>query len=199
MDTHRGRRTRRARAVGVGVALTLAVAGCSWTTVDDSASGGMRPVPTVPTVPAPGEEVVVETAAVPVPVTTEVVGDPRPDPDSAETLPPLPEMPEFDTCVRLADHEVAERFGTATGVGIATAESIVDGGCRFSAGGGVVEVHYLSEDLLESDWFRRDGIEPVGDVIADAVGIAAFTSPSSDEGVGYTIALVSRRQGAVIA
>ena len=53
--------------------------------------------------------------------------------------------------------------------------------------------------MIESDWFRRDAIEPVGDVLADAVGIAVFVAPGSDSDAGYTIALVSRREGAVIA
>ncbi len=63
----------------------------------------------------------------------------------------------------------------------------------------MAEVHYLSEDVIGSDWFRRDGIEPVGDVGADAVGIAVFAAPGADSEAGYTIAVVSRREGAVIA
>lgn len=159
----------------------------------------MRPVPTVPATLAPGLE---GTVAPEIPVgsvTTEVVGDPRPDPDSDVELPPLPEALPFDACVRLGEYQVAEQFGAAAGAGVAAAELIDDGVCRFSAGSGVAEIHYVSEDAIESDWFRRDSIEPVGDVTADAVGIAQFLAPGSDSGAGYTIALVSRREGAVIA
>jgi hypothetical protein len=63
----------------------------------------------------------------------------------------------------------------------------------------VAEIHYLSEDVMGSDWFRRDDIEPVGDVGADAVGLAVFVVPGGASEAGYTIALVSRRQGAVVA
>jgi len=128
-----------------------------------------------------------------------VVGDPRPDPDIEVELPPLPDVADFDACVRLGDFQVAEQFAAATGVAGATAEPLDDRGCRFTAGSGVAEIHYLSEDVIAADWFRRDGIEPVGDVAADAVGIAAFVAPGSDSDSGYTIALVSRREGAVIA
>jgi hypothetical protein len=175
------------------------VAGCSWSSLDDSPASGMRPVPTVPPTPAPGEEVAVAPEPQTGPGTTEVVGDPRPDPERATTLPPLPEAPVVEACTRLIDFQVAEQIGAAVGGVPATAESIGDAVCRFTAGAGVAEVHYVSEDVIESDWFRRDGIEPVGDVLADAVGIAAFVAPGSDSDVGYTIAFVSRREGAVIA
>ncbi len=175
------------------------VAGCSWSRLDESSTGGMRPVPTVPPAPAPGEEVSAAPAAPSGPVTTEVVGDPRPDPDSEVSLPPLPEAPAFDACERLGEYQIAERFAEALGAASATAEAVGDGGCRFMSGAGVVEIHYVSEDIIESDWFRRDGIEPVGDVSADAVGIAMFAAPGADSESGYTIALVSRREGAVIA
>ena len=133
------------------------------------------------------------------PVTTELVGDPRPDPDSSVTLPPLPEIPAFDACERLGDLQAAEQLAEAVGAASATADAVGDGGCRFTAGSGVAEIHYVSDDVIESDWFRREGIEPVGDVSADAVGIAVFAAPGTDSGAGYTIALVSRREGAVIA
>ena len=159
----------------------------------------MRPVPTAPPALAPGETFAVAPENPTGSVTTEVVGDPRPDPDSDVTRPPLPEALPFDACVRLGEYQVAEQFGAATGSGVASVELIDDGACRFAAGTGVVEIHYVSEDIIESDWFRRDAIEPVGEVTADAVGIAEFLAPGSDSGAGYTVALVSRREGAVIA
>jgi hypothetical protein len=193
------RRTARIGARVAAVVVSFGVlAGCSWSRLDESSSGEMRPVPTVPSTLAPGDEVAVAPEN-PGSVTTEVVGDPRPDPDSGATLPPLPEALPFDACVRLAEYQVAEQFGAAAGVGVASAELIDDGACRFTAGSGVAEIHYVSEDVIESDWFRRDAIEPVGDVTSDAVGIAEFLAPGSESGTGYTIALVSRREGAVIA
>ena len=193
------RRARSASVLAITLTLGVAVAGCSWNRLDESSPGEMRPVPTVPPTAAPGEEVAVAPVDPIVPVTTEVVGDPRPDPDIEVELPPLPDVADFDACVRLGDFQVAEQFAAAAGGGEATAESLDDRGCRFTAGSGVAEIHYLSEDVIAADWFRRDGIEPVGDVAADAVGIAAFIAPGSDSGSGYTIALVSRREGAVVA
>jgi hypothetical protein len=184
-------------AVAVMVSFGVVVAGCSWSRLEESPTGEMRPVPTVPASVAPGEDV-----AVPVPtgpVATEVIGDPRPDPDSDVTLPPLPEAAPFDPCVRLAEYQVAEQFGAGGGVGAASSEVIDDGACRFTAGSGVAEIHYVPEEVIESDWFGRDAIEPVGEVAADAVGIAEFLAPGSDAAAGYTIALISRREGAVIA
>lgn len=152
----------------------------------------MRPVPTVPATLASGE-IVVDPPSPIGSVTTEVLGDPRPDPDRDTPLPPLPEAVPFDACVRLGEYQVGDEFGAAS------VELIGDGACRFTAGSGVAEVHYVSEDVIESEWFRRDAIEPVGDVTADAVGLAEFVPPGSDPNDGYTIALVSRREGAVIA
>lgn len=92
--------------VGVLVALVLGLVGCGWFRAegDDrsnapiTAADEMRPVPTVADVPAtlaplgPGETPV-----------TEVVGDPQPDPESPDTLPPLPESPVVNACQRLDD------------------------------------------------------------------------------------------------
>ena len=195
----RRRSARIGAQVAAGVVAFTVLAGCSWSRLDESSSGEMRPVPTIPPTLAPGEEVAVAPENPSESVPAEEVGDPRPDPDSPAALPPLPEAPPFDACVRLGEYQVAEQFGAAADTGVATAELIDDGACRFTAGASVAEIHYVTEDVIESDWFGRDAIEPVGDVSADAVGIAEFLAPGSDSGTGYTIALVSRREGAVIA
>jgi hypothetical protein len=200
MAAHRRRTPRSATgALAVTLLLGALVAGCSWSSLEESSSAEMRPVPTVPPTSAPGEEIVVAPEVSSEPVTTDVVGDPRPDPDSDVTLPPLPDVPVVDPCTRLVDVQVAEQLGAALGTGVATVEPIGDTVCRFTAGAGVAEVHFLPETVIESEWFRRNGIEPLGDVTADSIGIAEFAAPGSDVGAGYTIALVSRRQGAVVA
>jgi hypothetical protein len=186
----------------LAVALSLVlVAGCSWSRLDDdSSSGDMRPVPTVASsgaLSAPGGAAAATPDGPSGPMTTEVVGDPRPDPDSGVTLPPLPDVPIVAACTRLGELGAAEEFGT--GAAPATTEALGELGCRFVTGSAVAEVHYLSEGTVESDWFRRNAIEPLGDVSGDAVGIAVFSAPGSDGAAGYTIALVSRREGAVIA
>ncbi len=197
-----GQRRSASRVSGallaLAVSLGVAASGCSWSRLDESApttvADGMRPVPTVPGPTAPGQEVALDPGT----VTTELVGDPQPNPDSADTLPPLPDAPVVNACKRLREYATAKQFGAAVGAE-ATAESIWDEACRFTAGAGVAEIHYVAEGAVESDWFKRDGIEPVGDVAADAVGIAMYAPPGSETGDGYTIALVSRREGAVVA
>jgi hypothetical protein len=183
------------------MAVVMAVAVLAVACSSDSPAttvGEMRPVPTVPPTPAPGDEIAATVPAPTGPVTTELVGDPRPDPDSQATLPPLPELPAFDACARLVEFGVADQLAGSTG-GAPVTEAVGERGCRLAAGAAVAEIHYLSEDVLGSDWFRRDDIEPVGDVGADAVGLAVFVVPGGASEAGYTIALVSRRQGAVVA
>jgi hypothetical protein len=199
---------RGVSTLGVGLLLLVVVAaGCGWFRSDDVSSKSattlgdeMRPVPTVP---AAGDTVAEDGAEVP-PV-TELVGDPQPNPDSGDPLPPLPDAPVVNACERLNELATADVIGTAVGSQVEV-ESIWDQACRFTAnaagsGGGdvVVEIHYVPEAAVDSDWFRRDAIEPVGAVTADAVGIAEFAPPGSDPADGYTIALISRRQGAVVA
>ena len=60
-------------------------------------------------------------------------------------------------------------------------------------------MHFIPEAAVLDDWYRREGIEPVGDVSGDAVGLGEFSAPGSDSSPGYTIALVSARQGVIIA
>lgn len=199
---------RRVSTLGIGLLLLVVVAaGCGWFRSDDVASKSattladeMRPVPTVPV----AGDTVADSGAEAPPV-TELVGDPQPDPDSRDTLPPLPDAPVVNACDRLDELATADVIGTAIGSRVEV-ESIWDQACRFTtdaagSGGGdvVAEVHYVPEAAVESDWFRRDGIEPVGAVTADAVGIAEFAPPGSDPADGYTIALISRRQGIVVA
>ncbi len=169
----------------------------------------MRPVPTVASPDdsgaASGPAGAATTTMLPVadeealaPPVTELVGDPQPDPDSPLTLPPLPEQPVVDTCDRSNELAIADTFGASVG-GPVEVESISTEACRLTAGDAVVEVHYVSESTVESDWFERSGIQPVGAVSGDAVGIAEFVPPGSEPSNGYTIALVSRRQGAIVA
>jgi hypothetical protein len=184
--------------------LVVVAAGCGWFRSDDVSSKSattladeMRPVPTVPV----AGDTAADNAA-DVPPVTELVGDPQPDPDSRDTLPPLPDAPVVNACDRLDELATADAIGTAIGSPV-DVEAIWDQACRFTARSGgadvVAEVHYVPEAAVESDWFRRDAIEPVGAVTADAVGIAEFVPPGSDPADGYTIALISRRQGAVVA
>ena len=169
----------------------------------------MRPVPTVavsdPSGAASGPVGAATTTILPVtdeealaPPVTELIGDPQPDPDSPVTLPPLPAQPVIDACDRLNELATADTIGASVGERVVV-ESIADDACRFTAGDAVAEVHYVSEATVESDWFERSGIQPVGAVTGDAVGVAGFVPPGSESAGGYTIALVSRRHGAIIA
>jgi hypothetical protein len=162
----------------------------------------MRPVPTVAALDPSGASTttilpVADDEAVAPPV-TELVGDPQPDPDSPVTLPPLPEQPVTNTCDRLNELAIVDTIGASAG-GQITVGSIGDEACRFTAGDAVVEVHFVSESTVESDWFERSGIQPVGAVSGDAVGVAEFAPPGSEPAEGYTIALISRRQGVIVA
>lgn len=173
-------------------------------------SDGMRPVPTVPATDTdvaasgvdPDESIDPDASgdpdAVSTPPVTDDLLDPRPDPDTPDVLPPLPESPVVDACIRMAELAAAESIAAAVGAPTAV-ESVDERTCRFTAGSTIAEVHFVTESTVETDWFRRDRIEPVGAVSADAVGIAEFLAPGSDPAPGYTIALLSRRQGAVIA
>lgn len=196
---------RRIAAAALVAPLALAVSGCGWLRSDETSfvvttttvADQMRPVPTIPAeggaapVAAPVGEVME-------PPSTELVGDPQPDPESRDTLPALPGAPVVDACVRLGELATADAIGAAVGVQVAV-ESIGDQACRFASGAVTAEVHYLPEGVIESDWFRRAGIQPVGAVTGDAVGLARFQPPGSASRAGYTIAMVSRREGAVIA
>jgi hypothetical protein len=207
---------RNRTAVGVIVVMIMAgVVGCSWIGGDSQGEapeptleGGMRTVPTVPTsasVDTPGAEVTngaeeaaaIDPADTGVP-TTVYVGDVAGG--DSETLPPPETIPGQtpQACVRLADYAAADLVGVAGGAPAAT-ESIWDGACRMTAGAVVAEVHYVPEATVLDDWYRREGIEPVGEIGGDAVGLDGFLAPGSDPTDGFTIALVNARQGVVVA
>ena len=212
---------RRNRAIVAVMAAVLSVGtlGCSWITHDSDAQapeptleGGMRTVPTVPPSTLPGDDVEATDASggaaagadtddidAGIPPTTVYVGDVAVDP-GVNSLPPPETVPGQvpEACVRLGAVGAAELVGTAAGSPAVT-ESIWDGACRITAGPIVAEVHFVSEKSVNDDWFRRDGIEPAGDVGSDVVGIAEFEAPGSDATDGYTFALVSAREGAIIA
>ncbi len=212
-----GRVPRRHRtAVGViVVALVVGAVGCSWIGGDSEGEapqptleGGMRTVPTVPpSVPidsvvgessTPGEEGAAGESADTTTPTTVYVGDVAGG--DSEALPPPETIPGQtpEACVRLADYAVADLVGVAGGT-TAITESIWDGACRMTAGPVVAEVHYVSESTVLDDWYRREGIEPVGEIGGDAVGLDGFLAPGSDPTDGFTIALVNARQGVIVA
>lgn len=208
----------RVTSVLTVVACAAVLSNCSWSRLDDESavaaptttvSDEMRSVPTV-TVPGPvpsADAAGEVAAAVPgqdpgAPPTTALVGDPKPNVDSRATLPPLPESPVVDGCTRLA--EVAAADAVTAGAGSpAVVDSIGDSACRFTAAGVagdvVVEVHYVAETTVSSEWFRREGIEPVGELGGDAVGVTSFAPPGSGSGEGFTIAMINRREGAIVA
>jgi hypothetical protein len=196
-------------------ALVVGVVGCSWIGGDSAGEapeptleGGMRTVPTVPTsvsaesVAAEGTGGAAEAAAIdPVDTgvpTTIYVGDVAGG--DSEALPPPETIPGQtpEACVRLADYAVADLVGVAGGAPAVT-EAIWDGACRMTAGAVVAEVHYVPEATVLDDWYRREGIEPVGEIGGDAVGLDGFLAPGSDPTDGFTIALVNARQGVIVA
>lgn len=193
--------------VATGCACTLALSNCSWNQLDEGAqvttttiSDEMRSVPTVPG-SAPSDQDPTLVASDPdsgVPPTTALIGDPKPNVDSQATLPPLPGSSPVEGCARLADVAAADAVTAAAGA-TATAEKVDTSVCRFAAGGVVAEIHYVSETTVSPEWFGREGIEPVGEVGGDAVGLASYLAPGSASGDGYTIAMITRRQGAIIA
>lgn len=197
----------------VAAVCVVALAGCSWGRLDESSGVSTTTIPdemrSVPTVPdpasTPAAESVVDDAATVMeaadagaPPTTALIGDPRPNPDSTATLPPLPDAPVVDACSRLAEYSASEIVGAAAGTAV-VGESMSQDACRFTGGATVAEIHFLPEATVMADWFRRDAIEPVGEVGGDVVGLLAFVPPGSSPSEGYTLALVSRRQGAVVA
>ena len=133
--------------------------------------------------------------------TTDLVGDPQPSPDATVPAPlPPPEgaAPPPEACVILADFGVLDRVSSVSGSN-ATEDRLDAQACRYVAGAVTVEVYFLPASVIRDDWYRRAGIEPVGEVGGDAVGFGSFVTPSGASGSGYTIAISGGGGGAVVA
>lgn len=180
--------------------------------------GATRPVPTVPPSTVEGQvdagDGVVDASPTiaPVPIdpnapttsvvapTTDLVGDPQPNPDTTSAPPPPPPTAadDPDACDRLADFDIvtviADSGGAAT-----SPDLVADEVCRYSAGTFVAEVHFMSVAEIRDDWFAREGIEPVGEVGSDAVGFGSFIPPGSPSSAGYTVAVEGGSRGVVVA
>jgi hypothetical protein len=206
--------------VGAVAALWLVASSCSrggdaTPVVADAAAASsmpevMRSVPTLP----PETTIVAEDsstiAAAPVdpnapivtvaPPTTDLIGDPQPSPNATRSAAPISDgaAPLPDACTRLAsfgiEQIVVERSGQ-----VAQSELTPDGACRITSGDLVTEIAFVSLDAFRTDWSRRDGIEPVGDVGGEAVGLASFQTPSGGSGAGFTIAIAGGDEGVVVA
>lgn len=200
-----------ARTLGVAVVAVLGFtgAGCSWgddgvsATRSQQAGDGqvaaeMRPVPTTPSPDDTATDPIADDAEDLGPPVTEVLGDPQPDPDDPEQRPPLPPSPPVDPCERAGDAGVVDAMVAATAVTVAPS-TIGDRVCRFAGLRVIAEIHFVPEGDIEGDWFRREGIEPVGEVGGDVVGVDGFVPPGSTPADGYTIALVERREGVIVA
>ncbi len=171
------------------------IAGQTGTT----APGVVNASPTiVPEPPAPADPN--GPATTPAPPTTELVGDPQPIPATTKPPPPPTVAPPPPACDRLAVFDVAGAVTSATGTA-ASAESVSDSTCRYTAGPVVVEVYFVTQAAVRDDWFQRTGVEPVGEVSGDAVGLRSFQPPpgSGSAGDGYTIATIGGRDGVIVA
>lgn len=138
-----------------------------------------------------------QPATTPAPPTTELVGDPQPSPDTTQPPPPPTVAPPPDPCDRLADFGVEAVVVDAAGTAVATTSDDVS--CRYEGNGVVVEVYFVPVQDVRDDWYRRDGIEPVGEVGGDAVGLQGFITPDGPGGDGYTIAIAGGRDGLIVA
>ncbi len=186
-------------------------------------AGETRPVPTVPPSTLPGEVTTVagtepgvvdaSPTIAPAPVdpnapttsvvapTTDLVGDPQPNPDTTGAPPPPPPptaADDPDACERLADFDIVGVIADTASVAT-TGELVADEVCRYAAGAFVAEVHFVPAAEIRDDWNKRDGIEPVGEVASDAVGFGSFIPPGSPPGAGYTIALEGGSLGVIVA
>lgn len=152
--------------------------------------------------PAPPPSVDPGQPAEPVPPpSTDLVGDPQPTPDSTNPPPPPPPagapLPD-PACERLVPFDIEAVITEQTGQDT-SGEQMSPPFCRYASGPIVVEVHFLSAQIVRDDWYLRDGIEPVGEVSGDAVGFSNFVTPDGGGGAGYTIAIVGGADGAIVA
>lgn len=168
------------------------VAGQTGTTVP----GVVNASPTIVPEPASPDDPASSIA----PPTTELVGDPQPIPATTKPPPPPTVVPPPPACDRLAEFDVAGAVTSATG-SAASAELASDDVCRYTAGPVVVEVYFVTQAAVRDDWFRRSGVEPVGEVSGDAVGLRSYQPPpgAGAAGAGYTIAALGGRDGVVVA
>ncbi len=181
------------------------------------------PVPTVPGSTLPGQvggsggvidavPTIVATTLAPfdpddppatsAPPTTAFIGDPQPLPGT--TAVPLPPTiaPPAPLCDRLNDDGIGELFADAVaplGGGPVVVESTSDTACQYSAGSVVAEFSVISLESLRNDWFKRTGIEPVGEVGGDAVGLGHFIALEGTTAAGYTVAIAGGREGIIVA
>lgn len=163
----------------------------------DADDGVVDASPTIAPAPEPPADPD-EPATTAAPPTTELVGDPQPQPNDTTPAPPPPEDPGPDACTRLADFDVVGVISGAIGANTA-AETVSDSACRYSDGGFVTEVHFVPIGEIRDDWYLRLGIEAVGEVGGDAVGFSSYVPPGAAGGDGYTIAVEGGGQGAIVA
>ena len=166
---------------------------------EPEADGVIVAAPTI--APAPPPEAGADPDVATAPPSTEIIGDPQPSPEV--TSPPLPTLPPDapgppPPCERLAAFDAAGEVEAETGAA-ASSTDIDPEGCRISSGAVTVEVFFVERSTVESDWFQRQGIEPVGQVSGDAVGFSTFSTPDGRSGDGYTIAVTGGRDGVVVA
>ena len=132
------------------------------------------------------------------PPSTELVGDPQPNPDTTSAPPPPTVEPPPSACERLEAFDIVSVVTDATG-SAASAASVSNTVCRYTAGSVVVEVHFVARSTVTDDWYKRSGVEPVGEVGGDAVGFSSFMAPGEASAAGYTIALAGGNQGVIVA
>lgn len=133
---------------------------------------------------------------------TALVGDPQPTPGTTGFTPPPTVAPPPDACTRLDDVGVVQVVADAVAAADLDAVTVVlvdDSTCRLESGAVVVEVGFVSLAEVRDDWYRRSGIEPVGEVGGDAVGFGSFVAPSGARAEGYTIAIAGGRDGVIVA
>lgn len=169
----------------------------------------MRPVPPPPapspapspaSPPAPPPVVSSSPAASTSPTpSTALVGDPQPTPGTTGFPPPPTVTPPSDACTRLDDVGVVQIVTDTVNAGTVTVTRVDDSICRLEAESFVVEVGFVSLAEIRDDWYRRSGIEPVGEVGGDAVGFGSFVAPSGALAEGYTIAIAGGRDGVIVA